>query len=42
MLEPWHIWVIAGLLLWIIEIFTPGFVAGVFGTAALLQHSLPG
>lgn len=36
MLEPWHIWVIAGLLLWIIEIFTPGFVAGVFGTACLI------
>jgi len=36
MLEMWHIWVIAGLALWIVEIFTPGFVAGVFGTACLI------
>ena len=36
MLENWHLWIISGLLLWIIEIFTPGFVAGVFGTACLL------
>jgi membrane protein implicated in regulation of membrane protease activity len=35
-LEVWHIWVIIGLLLWIIEIFTPGFVAGVFGTACFI------
>jgi membrane protein implicated in regulation of membrane protease activity len=36
MLEVWHMWVIAGLVLWIIEIFTPGFVVGVFGTACLI------
>lgn len=36
MLELWHIWIIAGLILWIIEIFTPGFVLGVFGTACLI------
>jgi membrane protein implicated in regulation of membrane protease activity len=35
MLEAWHLWVIAGLVLWIMEIFTPGFVVGVFGTACL-------
>ncbi len=35
MLEAWHMWVIAGLVLWIIEIFTPGFVLGVFGAACL-------
>lgn len=36
MLEVWHIWVIAGLVLWIVEIFTPEFVAGVFGAACLI------
>ena len=35
MLEAWHLWVIAGLVLWIMEIFTPGFVVGLFGTACL-------
>lgn len=33
MLELWHVWVIAGVVLWIIEIFTPGFIMGIFGTA---------
>jgi hypothetical protein len=36
MLELWHLWVIAGLALFIIEIFTPGFVMGVFGVACLV------
>lgn len=36
MFEVWHMWVIAGLVLWLIEIFTPGFVVGVFGTACLI------
>ncbi len=36
MLQAWHIWVILGILLWIIEIFTPAFVAGVLGTACLI------
>jgi membrane protein implicated in regulation of membrane protease activity len=36
MLEVWHIWVLVGILLWIVEIFTPAFVAGVFGTACLI------
>jgi len=36
MLEVWHMWVIAGLVLWIIEIFTPGFVVGVFGAACFI------
>ncbi len=31
----WQFWIIAGLALWTIEIFTPGFVVGVFGTACL-------
>lgn len=42
MLEVWHIWVIAGLVLWIIEIFTPGFVIGVFGTACLIVAPFAG
>ncbi len=36
MLAPWHLWLMVGILLWIAEIFTPGFVVGVFGTACLL------
>ena len=33
MLHAWHYWVMAGFVLWIAEIFTPGFVLGVFGTS---------
>lgn len=36
MLEPWHIWIIAGLFLWVVEVFTPGFILGIFGTACLV------
>ncbi len=36
MLELWHIWITIGLVLWIVEIFTPGFVVGIFGTACLI------
>ena len=42
MLEVWHVWVIAGLVLWIIEMFTPGFVVGVFGTACLIVAPFAG
>ena len=42
MLEVWHLWVIAGLVLWIIEIFTSGFVIGVFGTACLIVAPFAG
>ncbi len=35
MLDAWQLWVIAGLALWIVEIFTPGFVIGLFATACL-------
>ena len=35
MLDAWQLWVIAGLVLWIVEIFTPGFVIGLFATACL-------
>ncbi len=34
--ELWHIWVIAGVLLLVLEIFTPSFVAGSFGIGAIL------
>ncbi len=33
--EPWHIWIIAGIVLFIIEIFTPSFVAGSIGVGAI-------
>ena len=42
MLELWHIWIIAGLVLWIVEIFTPGFVVGVFGAACLIVAPFAG
>lgn len=31
--ELWHLWVIGGLILSIAEVFTPGFVLGLFGIA---------
>lgn len=34
--ELWHIWIIAGILLLVLEIFTPSFVAGSFGIGAVL------
>ncbi len=34
-LEIWHIWIIASIALFIIEIFTPSFVAGSIGIGAL-------
>lgn len=42
MMEAWHIWVIAGLMLWIIEIFTPGFFAVSLGTACLVVGLVAG
>ena len=43
MIEVWHVWVMAGIVLWIIEIFTPTFfVVGVFGTACLLVAPFAG
>jgi len=33
--EPWQIWIIAGIILFIIEIFTPSFVAGSVGVGAI-------
>jgi len=34
-LDPWHIWIITGIILFIIEIFTPSFVAGSVGIGAI-------
>ncbi len=42
MVEWWHIWVLTGIGLWIAEVFTPGFVAGVLGTACLVVAPFAG
>lgn len=42
MLEVCHMWVIAGIMLWIVETITSGFVVGVFGTACLLVAPFAG
>ena len=34
-LAPWHIWIITGIILFIIEIFTPSFVTGSIGIGAI-------
>lgn len=34
-LQVWHIWIIAGILLFVWEIFTPGFVVACFGVGAI-------
>ena len=33
--EAWHIWLIVGIALMVLEIFTPSFVAGSFGIGAI-------
>ncbi|MCX7983028.1 MAG: NfeD family protein [Syntrophales bacterium] len=35
-IELWQVWIIAGIVLWILELFTPGFVMGIFGTSCFL------
>lgn len=35
-MEVWHSWMIVLIVLLILEIFTPGFVAGVLGIAAIV------
>jgi membrane protein implicated in regulation of membrane protease activity len=32
-IEPWHAWTFAGIILWIAEVFTSGFILGLFGLA---------
>ena len=34
-MELWHIWIVAGIALLVLEIFTPGFVLAAFGIACL-------
>lgn len=34
-LEPWHAWIVAGVVLLIVEVFTPGFVVACFGVGCL-------
>ncbi len=36
-MELWHIWLIAGILLFIFEIFTPGFVLASFAIACVFS-----
>ena len=35
-LEPWHAWIIAGVVLLIVEVVTPGFVVACFGVGCLV------
>jgi membrane protein implicated in regulation of membrane protease activity len=35
MIEAWHLWIVAGVAFWIIEMFTPGFVVGIFGMSCI-------
>lgn len=35
-LEPWHAWIVAGVVLLIIEVVTPGFVVACFGIGCLV------
>lgn len=35
-LDVWHLWTIAGVILFILEIFVPGFVVACFGVGCLL------
>ena len=32
----WHMWIIIGIFLFIVEIFTPGFILGAFGVSCLV------
>lgn len=34
-LEPWHVWLIIGIVFFIVEIFTPGFLLACFGVGCL-------
>jgi membrane protein implicated in regulation of membrane protease activity len=33
--ELWHLWIVAGILLFVLEIFTPGFVAAAIAVGCL-------
>ncbi len=34
--DPWHLWLIAGIALFIFEIFVPGFILGCLGIGAFI------
>ena len=40
LMQPWHLWTIAGLLLLILEMLTPAFFFASFGLAALITAIL--
>jgi membrane protein implicated in regulation of membrane protease activity len=40
--QAWHLWVIAGFILLIVEIFTPAFVMGVFGLGCFIAAPFAG
>jgi len=40
--QAWHLWVIAGFILLIVEIFTPAFVMGVFGLGCFITAAFAG
>ncbi len=35
-MELWHLWIIIGIVFFIVEIFTPGFIVATFGGGCLL------
>jgi membrane protein implicated in regulation of membrane protease activity len=41
-LAPVPLWLLFGLFLWVLELFTPALVAGSMGTAALLTAAIAG
>lgn len=41
-MQDWHLWVIAGIALLIVEMFTFSFLFGSFGTAALITAAVAG
>ena len=42
MFELWHLWIIAGILLWILEIFSTYFVLCIFGTSCIVTALFAG
>ncbi|HNY26730.1 MAG TPA: NfeD family protein [Candidatus Sumerlaeota bacterium] len=40
--QAWHLWVIAGIILLILEVFTPGFVMVVFGLGCFVTALFAG
>jgi membrane protein implicated in regulation of membrane protease activity len=36
-MDPWHVWVIVGVAMFVLEIFTPGFVLAAFGIGCFVS-----